>query len=270
MGKRILMAVIGVPLIVVVVMFLPIVSIALAMSVLSVIAVHELLGNTGLVAHNRLKYYAMIYAFTVPLWVYFGASLDIMLLGLLVFLVVAFLDGMLHQKEITFEKIVAAYFGAFIIPYMLASFIRIYETTGIRLIMLLPFFYAFMSDAGGYFTGRFLGKHKLAPSISPKKTIEGSVGAVVFSVGGGLIFGAIMQFAMGISVNWAVLAAFGVAGSLIAQFGDLTFSFIKREFGIKDFGHIFIGHGGVLDRFDSVIFVAPLLELLLWWIPIAQ
>jgi phosphatidate cytidylyltransferase len=268
MAKRIMTAVIGLPIIAIVALVLPPLVMAVAMSALSVIAVHELLENTGFVPQPRLRYYAMVYAFTVPIWVYMGSKADIMLLELLAFLVVAFADGMTHQKEITFEKIVGAFFGAFIIPYMLSAFLRIYDTTGSRYVMLLPFFYAFMSDAGGYFIGRVCGRHKLAPSVSPHKTIEGSAGGVAFSIIGGLIFGALMQFALGMQVRWGVIVAFGVAESVISQFGDLTFSFIKREFGIKDFGHIFVGHGGVLDRFDSVIFAAPLLELLLWWIPI--
>lgn len=268
MGKRILTAVIGLPLIVIVALVLPPLAMAAALSVLSVIAVNELLKNTNFVPQPRLRYYAMAYAFTVPIWVYMGSKADIMLLELLVFLVVAFIDGMMHQNEITFEKIVGAFFGAFIVPYMLSAFLRIYETSGSRFVMLLPFFYAFMSDAGGYFVGRLLGKHKLAPSVSPHKTVEGSIGGVAFSIIGGLIFAAIMQFGFGTPVRWGVIVAFGVAESLISQFGDLTFSFIKREFEIKDFGYIFIGHGGVLDRFDSIIFAAPLLELLLWWIPI--
>ena len=136
------------------------------------------------------------------------------------------------------------------------------------MIFYLPLIYPFISDAGGYFAGRLFGKHKLAPELSPKKTIEGSIGAVLFAVVGGLLFGAVAHHGFGLQPNYAVLGLLGIPLSVISQFGDLVFSYIKREFGIKDYGRIFMGHGGVLDRFDSVIFAAPALELLLHFVPI--
>jgi phosphatidate cytidylyltransferase len=160
-----------------------------------------------------------------------------------------------------------ALFGALIVPSFLSAFLRMESAWGTRLLFALPLVYAFLSDAGGYFIGRFLGKHKLAPSLSPKKTVEGSVGALVFAVLGGLLFGLVSQEVFSMEPNYLTLALLGLPISLISQFGDLTFSYIKREFGVKDYGNLFLGHGGVLDRFDSVIFAAPTLELLLWLTP---
>lgn len=204
-----------------------------------------------------------------------GAVVDVLQFGVLslllgAFLLVSlcFLDGMLHQAKVKFEMVCAALFGALIVPCFLSSFLRMEMEMETRLIFYLPLIYPFISDAGGYFAGRLFGKHKLAPELSPKKTIEGSIGAVLFAVVGGLLFGAVAHYGFGLQPNYAVLGLLGIPLSVISQFGDLVFSYIKREFGIKDYGRIFMGHGGVLDRFDSVIFAAPALELLLHFVPI--
>lgn len=108
------------------------------------------------------------------------------------------------------------------------------------------------ADTGAYFTGRFFGKRKLAPIISPKKTVEGAIGGVLTS--------AVLCVLMSLYFEPSLIfhsIAIGVVGSLISIVGDLSASKIKREMGIKDYGHIMPGHGGILDRFDSVILVTP-------------
>lgn len=111
---------------------------------------------------------------------------------------------------------------------------------------------AFGSDIMAYFTGYFLGKHKMAPNLSPKKTIEGAVGGVVGSAVLCGIFGYFFYPTM--MVRCMII---GVLGGMVAEAGDLTASMFKRGMGIKDYGHLIPGHGGIMDRFDSVIFVAP-------------
>ena len=107
------------------------------------------------------------------------------------------------------------------------------------------------------------GKHKLAPHVSPKKTVEGGVGGLLGGVIGMLLLHAIGTWALGESfLSWGQILALGLLGSVIDQIGDLSFSVIKREFGVKDYGKLLPGHGGVLDRFDSVTFVAPFAYLL--------
>lgn len=122
------------------------------------------------------------------------------------------------------------------------------------------FVVAFASDTGAYFVGRAFGKHKLIPDISPNKTVEGAIGGVIFSA----IFAALFAYAFARIRGYYRPVVFcrvafvaGIVGSIVGQFGDLTASAIKRSVGIKDFGRLFPGHGGVLDRFDSVIFIAP-------------
>ena len=115
-------------------------------------------------------------------------------------------------------------------------------------------FSAFGTDIFAYFTGYALGKHKLCPKISPKKTIEGSIGGILGSM---LLCGLFGWFAAG-GVYFVHTLAIGALGGVISQAGDLTASVFKRKMGIKDYGNLIPGHGGILDRFDSVLFTAPL------------
>ena len=103
--------------------------------------------------------------------------------------------------------------------------------------------------------------------ISPKKTIEGLVGGVITAILGVVIYCVILRFAFDFEVNWIYVPIYGLLGSLAGVFGDLCFSVIKRQTGIKDYGNLIPGHGGIFDRFDSMVVVAPLVELLLLTIP---
>lgn len=116
----------------------------------------------------------------------------------------------------------------------------------------LIFIIAFSTDSFAYLVGISLGKHKLIPDVSPKKSIEGAIGGIVATVIITTLY--LSYFGIGILPIDLIL---GFTGSIIAQCGDLVASRIKRDTGIKDFGHLIPGHGGIIDRFDSVILVAP-------------
>jgi phosphatidate cytidylyltransferase len=133
---------------------------------------------------------------------------------------------------------------------------------------MIPFVVAFLSDSGAYFIGCKYGKRKLAPVISPNKSVEGVAGGLVFAVVGMVLYTAIMQLAFKLHVNYALAILYGAAGTAADVFGDLCFSVIKRQTGIKDYGNLIPGHGGVLDRFDSMLVVAPMIELLLYIFPV--
>ena len=149
--------------------------------------------------------------------------------------------------------------------YVIACFTSIimirYGNNG-QNIYLLVFLGAWICDTFAYFTGRFFGKHKLIPEISPKKTVEGAIGGIVFTIVGFAIYGLIMNKFFDAELSYLVLCIYGLILSIISQIGDLIASSIKRQYGIKDYGFIFPGHGGVLDRFDSVLLVAPVLYVL--------
>lgn len=130
---------------------------------------------------------------------------------------------------------------------------------------LLPFIGAWVSDTFAYFTGRLLGKHKLIPEVSPKKTVEGAVGGIVFTAIAYAIYGGIIGTSGG--TTYIMLAVLGALISVVSQIGDLIASVVKRYYGIKDYGKLFPGHGGVMDRFDSVIATSVLLNVALLFFP---
>lgn len=133
---------------------------------------------------------------------------------------------------------------------------HIFNVLGKYLYMLI-FIGAWSTDTGAYFVGVTLGKHKLIPDVSPKKTVEGAIGGLLGCVAGFSIYGGVLAIFFDVKVNWIMLIATALVIGVVDQLGDLIASYIKRERGIKDFGNIFPGHGGVLDRFDSVIAIAP-------------
>ena len=133
--------------------------------------------------------------------------------------------------------------------------------------MILTFICAWSCDTFAYFTGRFLGKHKLIPHVSPNKTVEGSVGGVVGAMVICIVYLLIVKNVFDTNMlQWSNVvvegAVYGLVGGALSQLGDLIASAIKRDTGIKDFGWIFPGHGGFMDRFDSVMFIAPIMYIL--------
>ena len=125
---------------------------------------------------------------------------------------------------------------------------------------LLAFIFAWVPDIGGYFFGRFFGKRKLIPDVSPKKTVAGFVGGIASAVAVSIIYGLIIG-TKGL-VPYLVLAFLAFFSAIVSVCGDLLASLVKRHYEIKDYGFLFPGHGGVMDRFDSVIAVAPFLYIL--------
>ena len=128
---------------------------------------------------------------------------------------------------------------------------------------LLVFIGAWITDIFAYFTGVFFGKHKLCEKISPKKTIEGSIGGITFCAIAFVLFAVLIVEKDLKLYEYIIIAVIGVIISVVSQIGDLSMSLIKRHYGIKDFGKIFPGHGGMLDRFDSIIAVSSVLFILL-------
>ena len=153
---------------------------------------------------------------------------------------------------------------------MFSALVRILDNNQGRLFLFIPFVAAFCSDSGAYFVGIAWGKHKLAPVISPNKSVEGMFGGIVFSALGMVLYTLIISSVTNLQANYLYAIIYGVMGALAGVFGDLCFSAIKRQTGIKDYGCVIPGHGGILDRFDSVVTVAPLMELLLLLLPIVE
>ncbi len=141
------------------------------------------------------------------------------------------------------------------------------ETAG-KFVYLIPFLFGWVTDTFAYFTGRLFGKHKLIPAVSPKKTVEGAIGGAVCCALVALLYGFLTNLWFGASPNYLVLAASGLLIAVVSQIGDLAMSAIKRQYGIKDYGKLLPGHGGLLDRFDSCMAVTVVLALIHAYFPL--
>lgn len=166
--------------------------------------------------------------------------------------------AVLKHGKINARDVLSHGFVTMFITVFMCYIIRLFAEFS-ALGVLWVFVIAWITDSGAYFAGVFLGKHKLVPHISPKKTVEGAIGGVLASVVFGAVYYIILtKFAFGFS--WATLAAFAamsLVGSVLSQLGDFVASCIKRDCDVKDYGSILPGHGGLMDRFDSVVFIAP-------------
>ena len=167
----------------------------------------------------------------------------------------------LHGKVKSSEVLSCAAVTLFITACMLSVILIRKRCDGFTVI--LPFICAWLTDTGAYFTGTFLGKHKLVPKISPKKTVEGAIGGTLLAIVGCVLYIIIMCMTVAnglprvsVMLRFALL---GLVASVISQIGDLIASCIKRDCEKKDYGSILPGHGGLMDRFDSVIFVSPVI-----------
>ena len=269
MKTRILTAAVLVPLLLIVVLLAPTEVAAIIFGVMMSIAAYELLYRTGLVRRRRLVLYSAVAAFAVAMWSCFGAMQAYLLLGLLVYSLLLFSEMMMDHVKVHFEEICACFFAGFVVPYLLCAVVRILVLVIGKYVVLVPFVIACLSDAGAYFVGINFGRHKLAPVVSPNKTIEGMLGGIATAIVGMLIYSLVLDLAFDFTVNYGLAILYGIFGAIAGVFGDLCFSIIKRQTGIKDYGNLSPGHGGILDRFDSMMTVAPLVEALLIIAPFA-
>ena len=171
----------------------------------------------------------------------------------------------LHSK-VTYKDVCAHGFLTFFIALCFGTLIRLYSDFG-NYAVLLVFICAWMTDTGAYFVGCSIGKHKLIPHVSPKKTVEGAIGGIVTAVVSCLVYMLVMQklsiLQFDKTFGYGGIAVLGFFASVFSQIGDLVASCIKRDCGVKDFGNLLPGHGGILDRFDSVIYITPVIYYLL-------
>ena len=177
--------------------------------------------------------------------------------------------AVLNNKKVKFSDVCSSILLVFysVAILMHLTFIRRMEG-GIGLIFM-ALIGAYITDTGAYFTGLTLGKHKLIPAVSPNKTVEGAVGGVVWSVAGFIVYGIIMT-KLGYSVNYIYLVILSVLCAVAAQLGDLSASVMKRSYEVKDFGNLIPGHGGIVDRVDSLMFVAPVVYYFITYLPVIK
>lgn len=241
----------------------------LVVALISLASVFELVKALGLERKWFLCGPALLAAAVVPF-----CNEDWEFLVYCVFTLLVFSAMIIYHKETTFKEVGVLYSMVVLIPSALQTLVslrNLSENHGMFYV-LIAVLSAWVADAGAYFAGTFFGKHKLCPDISPKKTVEGAIGGLVVNVVVMLLCGVLfseLYYKGEAHANYLVLFVIGFFGSILSILGDLSFSLIKRSCHIKDFGQVIPGHGGMLDRFDSVIFTAPFVYLLVGFLPLA-
>ena len=267
MLKRILTGVVAFCFILVPVLFFAdTVALPIGVAVFALIAAYEILHCVGL--HKNLWLSLPLYlasgAYPFVLRYMEGIGLTLMPLFLCVPLLTTLAVAVFSHGKVDIRDASAGYLLWFYSFVGFMSILYLHDMiAGGKYFYLLAFIGAWVTDTFAYFTGMLLGRHKLIPDVSPKKTVEGAVGGVVFCTLGFVVFG-ILYNKFWVAEGAAILplwlmAVIGVLVSIVSQIGDLSLSLLKRKYGIKDFGKVFPGHGGVMDRFDSVLAVAIML-----------
>ena len=167
------------------------------------------------------------------------------------------------DSEVDMNKIITSAIVSLYIIGACSSIVMIREAVGGEFYWYFIFIGAWVTDTFAYFTGMLFGKHKLIPTVSPKKTVEGAIGGIVFCVAFFIGYGALLNHLTQYDISLVLLGFAGLISAFVSMIGDLSMSVIKRKYGIKDYGKIFPGHGGVLDRFDSILAVAIVMALFL-------
>ena len=260
------MALVGIPLLI----FSKYIVFPIALALLALIGTYEMLRVLGIEKNYFISVPAYLMVMASPILAYFFTGETIVTVtfltcvaaALFAYLIYLYFVAVFMRGKLKFSKISEAFAA---VLYILLSFTSIsvlrYMENGIwSLVIILVA--AWGSDVFAYFTGMLLGKHKLIPEISPKKTVEGSIGGIVFATLLMLLYGFIVTKTTSLEADYVVLLISGAVLSAASQVGDLIASLIKRENGVKDYGKIFPGHGGVMDRFDSVLSISTVLMVI--------
>lgn len=274
MKQRIISAAIGIALFITV-MFansVPFVFNAV-ISIVAVMAIWELFVATKYVSNKPLLITCMAFAAIVPFFrdPYFNLASKT---SCFLFIFILFIIMIKNKDSLRMEQIGLVFMMCTLIPFSFSSLIylrdlsldphmHLWRRDGVFLVILAAIG-AWIADAGAYFVGKAFGKHKLSPEISPNKTVEGFVGGIVFNMVAFVVACIAFQlYDHSVAFNYPLLLILAIFCACAGTVGDLAASFIKRSCHIKDFGRIMPGHGGVLDRFDSMLMVAPLLYVVL-------
>lgn len=241
-------------------------TIAIVAALASAFMTGEFLHAKNLLKQPTISLPCMIFAISLSLLI----MTKYVYILLLVFFLAIFTVLISCHKKFSFMDIAYSVTGTLLISFgMSALYAVCYDGVGVPFFFTAAFAIPWMADAGGFFIGASFGKHKLCPNISPKKTVEGAVGGVIFCLFSSVIIWGIFHFIVmpNVTINVWALALLALIDAPVSILGDLSFSLIKRSLNIKDYGSIFPGHGGMLDRFDSIIFTLPVMYAISLFVP---
>ena len=241
----------------------------IAIAAMGLIATYELLNATKLVKYKGIAFMGASFAIVIP----FAQSQLLRPIIPLIFFVLAFIFFILviyYHNNVRFEQLAMALVFSTLVPLFFSSQVYMRDEKGTVVglyYLLLAFGSAWFCDTGAFFAGKFLGKKKMAPNISPNKTVEGAVGGVVAAILLNLLFAFVAKELFSyagviVNMNYLAIAIASPFLAVVGIIGDLVASAIKREYNVKDYGHILPGHGGIMDRFDSVLLTLPTVYVL--------
>lgn len=271
MKLRILTGAIGAALIFVVLLALPALALNFAMAVICAMAMVELLVTTKYVRHRGLLALSVAFSACTPFFTLGNSRMPVAIVLLLYVTALVCLQVMYHET-LPVEHTGFAFFVSVTFPvaFSCLAYLRGFSERDGIFYVFLAIIMPWMCDMGAYFVGTFLGRHKLCPGISPKKTVEGLIGGIVISVLSSVLAGFLYQMWLGdtAAVNLWQIALLALVCAPLSVFGDLFASIIKRQCKVKDFGNIMPGHGGVMDRFDSLMLAVPLMYIVVHYLPL--
>lgn len=276
MKQRLLVAAVGVPLLIVVLVILPPVAAAILTAAIAGAAAYELLHTAGknvppvVYVLTCLTAVVTVGYVSADGWLYRPTAGRLYLVYAFLYAMVLFLTAVVTHgsgKAMPFATVAVCMVGAFVFPAMY-SFLALLRNVGPAFV-LMPFVVAFIGDSFSMLGGMAFGKKKFAPHVSPNKTWAGFVAGPVGSALGMAVLCLVCRWVWTMELPVWYFALTGVIANLFGQLGDLSTSLIKREAGIKDYSHIFLTHGGVLDRFDSTLFIAPVVYAAVMWMEAA-
>ena len=246
-----------------------------AVALIALLSAYEVSGAFGLC--NKEKWPACLYIILfIPAIclseMYFSkySGKDMVSLIACVYILLGFLILLLFNRKVKASELFSALIISSVLIYFFSYMVRIrFMLEEGKFLLWAVLVGACLTDTFAYFCGRFFGKRHLAPKISPNKTVEGAIGGLFGGMVSMVIYGVIIGLINPeFELNFLNLAILGLISAIFAQMGDLSLSLIKRETGIKDFGNFIPGHGGILDRIDSILFVAPVTYYFLLYMPI--
>lgn len=232
----------------------------------SIIAMHEFNKAFKSIGYNPVSlvgYIGCMSMFLLGMPIDSALKMLIIRIGIPILVILLFIYIILKNLKVTVIDVAITIFSLVYVPFMFSFLKLILAMENSRALIWFVLLGAFMSDIMGYVVGKKFGKRKLCPSISPKKTVEGSIAGIIGVVISFVILNLILSNLGILSLNMFVVVIMAIVCAIVGQFGDLSASAIKRYCGVKDFGSIMPGHGGILDRCDSILFVAPIVYIFL-------
>ena len=273
MAKRILVAVIFLPLLLSIMLLLPSIAWTAVVCLISAAASFELMRATG---EGKLtlpmQAVTVLSAAALPLgnWAELGTAYvnfcSFAVMAVCFWCAIRAYDG--YSARVGFSHVLVCLFGGVVIPLALTALVELRCMDRGKYLVLFAVLLTFATDIGAYFAGVFLGKHRGVTKVSPNKSVEGYIGGFAAGIVFAVIYCLVITEMALAPASLLPLALSGLFGAAATEVGDLAFSFVKRQYGIKDFGNLLPGHGGMLDRFDSMLFCAPVVLFIVRLLPV--